>query len=640
MPKNNTRLAELVPLLQAYREAYYNNQPLISDEAYDALEDELRTLAPDHPFLSQVGAPVGVTFWPKEQHSLPMGSLNKAVTERDLRRWVARCSARALELGLPPLTPIFAVTEKLDGISLAVNYVKGALSSAVTRGDGQVGENITPNVMRMQGVPHMLTEPVTVSLRGEVILTRAAMQAGFPDYTGPARNKANGTAKRFDGAGCEHLTVAFYDLEGDIEYGTEVEKAQHLARLGAVALTPTVGGLEDVLELHRLYTEGRRETLGYDIDGLVVRFNDVRAQHLLGELGGRPRGAVAFKFPSAAARSRVVAITWETGPSGRVTPVAQVEPVMFDGVTVQYVSLHNATNVARLGVGVGHAVCVSRRNDVIPYLEDVFPSESDGPAAVAPATCAVCTHELTQRGEYLVCVNTDCPAVLRGRIQRWVSVQNILEWGDKLIAQLVDGGLVREPADLYRLVPEDIAVLERRGPVIAAKLLTNLHAQLPLSLPVFLAALGIDDCALETAKLLVSSGYDSLDKLFAATAPQLAEVRGLGDIKAQSIVRGLAARADEIQRLHAVGVVPAAPSAGGPLAGQSFCFTGALSRPRKEYEALVTERGGTVLAAVTKGLTFLVLADPNSGSTKAEKAKRYGTQCIDEAAFTALMGAR
>jgi DNA ligase (NAD+) len=344
---------------------------------------------------------------------------------------------------------------------------------------------------------------------------------------------------------------------------------------------------------------------------------------------------VAYKFASLAKISRVVAINWETGPSGRVTPIANVEPVEIGGATVQFVVLHNVSNVERLGIGVGDEVLVSRRNDVIPHLEEV--AVKHGTSAVIPTTCGVCHEALGRRGEYLVCTNLSCRAIVEGRIHRWVGTQDILEWGDKLIAQLVEAKLVREPADLYRLKVDDIAKLERRGELIAKKVLANLHAKLPLTLPVFLASLGIDDFALETAKLIIAAGYDTLDKVQSATIEELALLKGMGDIRAKAVVTGLAARKAEIERLLAAGIVPVAPSAGGALSGKSFCFTGALPRPRKEYEALVTEHGGTLLSGVTKELSYLVMADPTSASSKAEKARKYGTQCIDSDAFMALI---
>ena len=636
-----SRVVELAALLKTYKDAYYNKQPLVSDAAYDALEDELREIDPDHEILQSIGAPLPagevVTQWEKARHAIPMGSLNKAVSEAEFRQWIALCDKLGAESKLPSISKKLLVTEKLDGLSLAVNYEKGKLSEAITRGDGQIGERITPNARRMKGVLAKLPEPITVSIRGEIVLKLSDMKKGFPGYDSPARNKAAGTSKRYDGDGCEWLTVMFYDIEGDVEHETEEEKYERLVELGLVVPPFTVTDLDGVLKIHKEYQNKKRAALDYEIDGLVVRANDLRSQHLLGELADRPRGAVAYKFPSMAKISTVLAIEWDTGPTGRVTPIATVAPVEIGGAVVQSVVLHNASNTERLGIGVGDEVLVSRRNDVIPHLEEVVVKHGD--TVVAPTTCAVCGEDLTHRGEYLVCTNLECRALVEGRIQRWVGVQDIHEWGEKLIAQLVEAKLVKEPADLYGLEVKDIAKLERRVEVIGKKVLDNLRAKLPLSLPVFLASLGIDEFALETAKLIVSSGYGTLEKVQAATSDELAEIKGMGPIRAKSVVQGLASRRAEIKRLLAAGVVPVAPSAGGALAGKTFCFTGALSKPRKEYEELVEKHGGTVLSGVTKELNYLIMADPSSGSSKAEKARKYGTECIDEARFLSIVRA-
>jgi len=561
------RVAELAELLRKYKDAYYNGQALVSDAAYDALEDELRALEPEHAILKSVGAPVNevVTEWEKARHAIPMGSLNKAVNEAEFRQWVARCDQLGVESALVPIANDLLVTEKLDGLSLAVNYENGKLVEAITRGDGQVGERITSNARRMKGVPARLPGPLRVSLRGEIILKLPDMKIGFPGPDAPPRNRAAGTSKRFDGARGEDLTVMFYHLEGgDTEHATEKEKYERLLQLGLIVPPFEVTDLEGALRIHNEYSSKKRAELDYEIDGLVVRANDLRAQHLLGELGGRPRAAVAYKFASLAKVSRVIAINWPSAATRRA----------------------GAPGVAALG----------------------------------------------GRGESLVCPTLRCRAIVGGRTRRWVGTQDILEWGDRLIAQLVEAQLVREPADLYRLTIDDIAGLERRGATIAKKVLDNLKAKLPLSLPVFLGSLGMDDFALETAKLLVANGFDTLEKVQAATAEELAALKGMGAIKAKSVVTGLAARSEEIQRLLAVGVVPVAPSAGGGLAGKTCCFTGTLPPP-------VEKHGGTVLSGVTKELHYLVMSDPSSASTKAEKARKYGTQCIDSDAFMTLVDA-
>ena len=639
------RVAALGELLRKYKDAYYNGQPLVSDAAFDQLEDELRALDPGHPVLASIGAPVpaaagkraagaAVTEWEKAQHKIPMGSLNKATDEATLTAWVARCEEHAAREKLPGVQGDLFVTEKLDGISLEVIYERGVMTEAITRGDGQVGERITANVARMKGVPPRLKEPLTVSGRGEIILKLSDMRRSFPSASN-ARNMASGTAKRFDGNGCEHLTVLFYDLEGE-DAVDEVQKFERLRQLGFETPNSAATDADGALQLYREYAASKRAALDYEIDGLVIRCNPVRTQALLGELADRPRAAVALKFASQTKVTRLNRIVWDTGDSGRVTPIAEFERVWIGGAHLERASLHNASNVKALGISEGDEILVSRRNDVIPQVEEVVVKH--GPPAVVPTTCAVCDSKLVSEGEFLSCRNTQCRAVVEGRIKNWVEAQDVHDFGGHVIGELVKARLVAEPSDLYKLEVADVARLAHMGPASAKKLLANLRAKLPLNLPLFLASLGIEHFALMTAKLIVGHGFDTLEKVRAVTEAELTAIPGLGPSKARVVVEGLKARSAEIDRLLAVGVVPVAPSHGGPLRGISFCFTGALSRPRKELEDMVEKHGGNLLSGVTKDLKYLVMSDPNSGSSKAEKAKKYGTKCIDEAAFLKLVG--
>jgi DNA ligase (NAD+) len=486
----------------------------------------------------------------------------------------------------------------------------------------------------MRGVPQKLKEKLTISVRGEIILKLTDMKRSFPGVANP-RNAAAGTSKRFDGQGCEHLTALFYDIADHLDVNTEEQKIAFLKKHGFGTPWTAKGTLKDVLGYYKKYASEIRAGLDYEIDGLVVRANSIAAQTLLGEVNRRPRGAIAFKFASQAKVSKVVEILWDTGPSGRVTPVAIVEPVELAGATVQRASLHNVGNVRALGIGVGDEVLVSRRNDVIPYVEEVV--EKGGKAETPPTKCRRCGAELFTSGEYLLCRNQSCPALVEGRILNWINAIGALEWGDKMIEQLVDAKLVKEPGDLYKLAWKQIADLERRGEKTAKKVLEELKSKLPLTLPVFLAALGIEGFAIQTARLLVSAGYTTIEKLLGATEQDLAGIAGLGPIKAGMIVRGIAGRKEEIGRLLAQGIVPVTQEQEGPLAGLSFCFTGALSRPRGELTNLVESNGGRVLSGVTKELQYLVSAEADSTSSKAQKAKKYGTQLLDEAGFLALL---
>ena len=636
-PSTRARIEELAGRVEHHRAAYYKGTPEISDAAFDAFEDELRALDPTHPVLAKVGSAELVSEWHKARHEIPMGSLNKAVSEEELRAWLTRCDELLAQDQVGSIAGDLFVAEKLDGISIEVIYRDGKMVDAITRGDGEWGERITSNVARMKGVPGRIKDRHSMSVRGEIIVRVSDLKKYFPGVTSP-RNMAAGASKRLDGQGAEHCTVLFYDVADHLNFSTEVEKFAFLRSLGFATPRTEHGSLDDVLALHKRYVDSVRSSLDYEIDGLVVYANSLHAQALVGEVNHRPRGAVAFKFASPAKVSTVLDIRWDTGASGRVTPVAIVAPVELAGAVVQRASLHNAANVRALGIGVGDEVLVSRRNDVIPYVEEVV--ERRGPSSVPPTHCNVCGSLLSVEGEYLVCRNNTCRAVVAGRIENWIAAVGALEWGDKLIEQLVAAGLVKEPADLYKLTVKDIASLDRRGEKSATKCLEQLKSRLPLTLPVFIAALGMDSFALQTAKLLVAAGFNTFAKMQAASEEQLASISGLGPLKAASIVRGLRSREEEIQRLLDAGIVPVTPQEGGVLAGMSFCFTGASTLSRPELTRLVESKGGRVLAAVTKELQFLVIADQASTSSKAVKARKLGTKLITEEELMAMIAER
>lgn len=289
-------------------------------------------------------------------------------------------------------------------------------------------------------------------------------------------------------------------------------------------------------------------------------------------------------------------------------------------------------------IGPGDEVLVSRRNDVIPYVERIV--VDSGNEEEAPERCRVCETPVEADGEYLVCPNIDCPARRRGRLKTWVKQLGLLEWGERTLEILFEHQLAKEPADLYRLTRADITSLEGFGEVTARKLLDPLHAKKKIPLPIFIAALGIPSVSRETGKLLVGAGFDTFDRIANAELEALAAVEGLGEIKADKISRGVRSRLEEIERLRAVGVEPVLPEEGGPLNGLSFCFSGSHSRPRKELVQIVEANGGTVRSGVTKGLDYLVLADPSSTSSKAQKARNLGTAIIDEAGLEAVVRER
>jgi DNA ligase (NAD+) len=623
-------VSELESLIQQARHDYYNTGiPTVTDEVYDAWVDELAEFKADSPALVAVGA-TPVSVWQKVAHSIPMGSLSKVNTLEELTAWV-------MGTGEAKFEPLL-VTEKMDGISIAVSYVNGAFSQALTRGDGVTGEDISVNVARMKGVPGKLAKKFTGVLRGEVVLLKSDHLKHFPTYANP-RNAASGIAKRLDGQGSEHLTIFFYHVAEGHEFESEGEQFEWLSSQGlkipnwyVTAMTP---GIRTPHDLWLEYQQFKRDELDYEIDGLVVRLNNFVKQLALGETDGRPKGAVAFKFAPMTRESVLQRIDWQVGGSGRITPVAIFNPVRVLGAEITNASLYNYGYIKSLGLDIGATILIARAMDVIPRVAAV--RKSTGTVAAAPRTCPSCGSETQMDGEYLVCPNTaGCPAQAVGRIKRYVTVLDVKEWGDTLLEKLVNGGLVQDVSDLYRLTEAQLADVDRMGKKSAEKVMKTLWDKNPIPLESLLGALSIPLCGPTMIKIAMDAGYDTIPKLKAANIEELSSIEGFGPVKAQTLWIWLRDNSGIVDKLVMLGVKIKA-KVHGNLNGKSFCFTGASSRPRTELENLVKAAGGDVKSSVGKKLTYLVMADANSTSSKAQAARKNGTVCLSEADFMKMV---
>lgn len=623
------RIKELETKIIQARDDYYNGTPQISDKVYDAWVDELRTLDPTNKAVTAIGSPVAPSEWKKAKHQIPMGSLDKVNTPAELTGWW--CDT--LEVVDPDGK--VTVTEKLDGLSIEVIYENGSLVQAITRGDGDVGEDVTVNVVKMGGVKSHLPTKFTGSLRGEIIMFKSTHKQWFPEKANP-RNAASGTCKRLDGVGVEKLNILFYQALGDADFQTEQEQFLWLVNQGLGTPNWWVFESDDrINQWWRDYQDNQRDKLDYDIDGLVIRIDNIEKQISLGEKDLRPRGAIAFKFDNEARESVIKDIIWQVGNSGRITPVAIVDPVQLVGATVTRASIYNMAYIEELKLDIGATVLVARANDVIPRIEEVI--KGTGKIAKYPRQCPDCGTGTGFEGENLVCPNNKgCRSQIVGHIKNWVKELNLLEWGDTLIEKLVDAKKITTVADLYKLKVDDIASLDRLGEKTAKKCLDILWGNVEVPLEVLLGALSIPMIGQSTIKAIMNSGCDTLEKFGQLSATEFEMVPGVGPTKAQSLADGLLSNQQLILDILSNGV-KIKDLVKGKLTGKSICFSGAMKNKRPVLEKMASDAGANVKSSVGKGLTYLVIADPGSTSSKATTARKLGTTLISEEEFLELI---
>lgn len=652
------RIKELEALITRYQRSYYDGEGEISDAEFDKLWDELKEKDPGNPILQRVGADSG--NFAKAAHIMPMGSQEKAATPEEFLAWVAK--HRYDE---------YLVEYKLDGASLELQYNAGSLVRAVTRGDGSIGDDITANAVKMQGVKKELRSadgglvPFTGGIRGEVIMTHAVHKKYFSDKAN-CRNAANGLMKRKDGTGSEHLTLITYDVwatEGAQPFADEEGKLSWLTSLGFVTSPLKIcRSPEDVIDYRASVMEGRA-TIEYDIDGLVIKERAVNHEDAM---RARPDRQVAFKFSLEEAVTVVRQVEWgESG--GTYTPVAVFDPVELNGTTVQRASVVNPNTIRSLGLKIGSHVVVVKRGEIIPKIESVIHSDGMAGGSVPaggdqldlfqgaeaereiefPVVCSSCGTTLVDEGTRLFCPNKSCPKRQLHQIMKWVSVVDIRDLGEKLIRALFKDGVVRSVSDIYALDEEKLApyflgeesLSKDKQSLGAKKVAQSIQEHRRVSLERFIAGFDIDGIGEVVVEKLTAAGYGSLDKILALTQEAAASVYGFADIMAQTLVEGLAENREEMTSLVSGGTISLIEKDESlPLSGKSFCFTGELrTMKRADAQNLVKEKGGSVKSSVVKGLSYLVTNDTASGSAKNEKAAKLGIPVIDEDAFLALV---
>jgi DNA ligase (NAD+) len=665
-----SRLEKLRALLRYHSYRYHTlDQPEISDAEYDALLHELRALETQYPELITPDSPtqrVGAEPLPefvKVQHPYPMTSLTDAFSREEVEAWLER----AKRLLPDDVSLEFVVEPKIDGLAVALTYEEGQLVRGATRGDGRVGEDITANVRTIRNLPLRIPvrgdepAPRLIEVRGEIYMPRdlfvhmneQRLAQGEAPFANP-RNASAGAVRQLD----PRITAArplrfFVYAVGFVEglaLNTQWETLNYFKRLG-FATNPDSRLIADFQEV-LTYCEkwmNQRDTLNYEADGVVIKINDFGVQQRLGIVGNAPRWAVAYKFPSREATTRLLEIGVNVGRTGVLTPYAILEPVQLGGVTIRQATLHNFDDLARKDIRAGDMVVVRRAGDVIPQVAGPVVGLRDGSERVfiIPQTCPVCGEPVVrEEGEVAVyCVNAACPAQVVRHVEHWASREalDIEGLGEKVAILLVTEGLVTDVADLYTIQKEALLKLEGFAEKRADNLVKAIADSRTRPLWRVLVGLGIREVGNKVAQTLANH-FLTLNMLMDATPEQLQEVEGIGPSTAEDIVNYFQRprHRELVAKLRRYDVKleeqPAAAHGPAPLDDMTFVITGTLpSMSREVAAALIIQYGGKITGSVSKNTTYLLAGD-NPGGSKSTAAQRLGIPLLDEAGLYKLIG--
>lgn len=659
------RVEKLRELIHYHDYKYYvENNPEISDYEYDMLVRELKSLEEKYPELitstsptQRVGEKPLEGFTPVT-HPIPMLSLDNAYSEEEVREF-----ERRLKRELPGEEFEYTAELKIDGVSVALIYEEGEFHQGATRGDGYTGDDITLNLRTIRSVPLKLREkvPGTIEVRGEVYMTKEGFKKvnkerekeGASLFANP-RNAAAGSLKLLDPRITSRrpldIFVWAWVSSTQIPLPKTHYESLYLLKKWGFRVNPhfkLCKSIDEVLKYCREWEE-KKEELDYDVDGVVIKVNSLAQRERLGSTTKSPRWAIAYKFHAQQATTRLLDIKVQVGRTGTLTPVAVLEPVFLAGTTISRATLHNEDEIRRKDVRIGDTVIIEKGGDIIPQVVAVIKSKRTGKEKEfkMPSRCPVCGAEVVRiSGEVAVrCIGSDCPAQLKEKIAHFAQrrAMDIEGLGDKLINQLVEKGLVKSIADLYKLDHQTLASLERMGDKSSSNLLEQIETSKTRSLERLIFGLGIRYVGVRGARILAQH-YLSIDELSRATEEELIQIPEIGPETAKSICLYFKEKKNQelLKRLKEVGVRTEREKREKPeelpLSGKKFVFTGALeSFSRDEAKELVERLGGRAVSSVSKHVDWVVVGkDPGS---KYEKAKSLGVKIINEEEFKKLIG--
>ena len=661
---------KLGELLMDAKKAYYTTgKPIMDDHTYDTLEDILRQKSPYHRLFSKVGNSNFDTGFDKKKHSMPMGSQNKVNKIEDLIHYFElkeklvskdnqdNFSSPFCQRGI---RGGFCVQPKCDGISLEIEYKNGQLIDAITRGDGEVGDVITQNVVKMKNFVSQLPEGFSGSIRCEIVmlnkdfeelnnivkkntpaLSREGDGEGF--YSNP-RNAVSGISQRLDSKYSEYCSLIAVNIfpvgtRHALSLTTEQEKIDFIKKLGFSPVETFVcQNFDQIEEIYQKFLTETRNTYPFEIDGLVIKINDQKIQNKLGSKNNRPKGQVAYKFPSRSSETRITSVDWQVGPLGMITPVAQVDPIEISGAIITFASLANYDLIKEKNININDIVQISRRGDVIPHIDHVVSKVTSG-HFLAPINCPSCQTKLIVESKFLKCPNTqNCLAQILGSLKLFCDVLEIKGISDKTIEKLYQANLIKFPGDFYKLTVTDFSALIGLGEKSGQNIINQIQSKKILSLKQILTAAAIPNFSSKRIQQLIKLGFNSPEKILNLTVEKLESLPGIQITLAKKIKEGIDTRKIWLESILSQITIKDLnlEFKNLKLKDLSFAITGTLNHPRKEIDDQITSLGGQVVSTVSKNTDYLITNETESNSSKFITAKKLGIKIISESEFETL----
>jgi len=634
------KLGEL--LIEAKKAYYTTGKPIMDDHTYDTLEDILRQKSPYHRLFSKVGNSNFDTGFDKKKHSMPMGSQNKVNKIDDLIHYFElKSDAAGSNVDMHRIS--YVVQPKCDGISLEIEYKNGQLIDAITRGDGEVGDVITQNVVKMKNFVPQLPEDFSGSIRCEVVMTeddfKEINQLSEEPYSN-SRNAVSGISQRLDSKFSEYCSLIAVNIFSSTKnFETESEKIDFLKTTGFSPVETFIcQNFDQIEEIYQKFLIKTRNTYPFEIDGLVIKINDQKIQNELGSKNNRPKGQVAYKFPSRSSQTRITSIDWQVGPLGMITPVAEIDPVEISGAIITFASLANYDLIKEKNININDIVEVSRRGDVIPHIDHVVNKVTSG-HILAPTSCPSCNALLTIESKFLKCPNTqNCLAQILGSLKLFCDTLEIKGISDKTIEKLYQANLIKLPGDFYKLTVADFSNLAGLGEKSGQNIVNQIQSKKSLKLKQILTAASIPNFSGKRIQQLIKLGFDSPQKILDLTIEKLESLPGIQITLAKKIKEGIDTRKIWLESILSQVTIKDLnlEFRNLKLKDFSFAITGTLNRPRKEIEDQIIFLGGQVVSTVSKNTNYLISNETESNSSKFINAKKLGIKIISEAEFETL----